>query len=190
MIARSADIPMRLLTITLLLSLVLPALAGDKETMTIDARLIWGTNDRKSPDPRHKAVNPELARKLQNCLKWENYFLVNEQLTNIAVGSSKAIKMSEHCTVEVKNLGKRRMEVRLIGDGKVVGNTNYIDEGRDLILGGDAENNTAWFVLLRSSGPDADKPAKDNKKPSPDKKDSAAPGKDESSKDKQKEPEP
>src|SRR6185295_4034254 len=95
-------------------------LAADGKEMKINARLIWATNDEKSPNTNHTAVNPDLVRKLQNTFKWQYYFLVNQQKTNVAFGATASLKMSEHCTVQIKNVGDRRVEVNLIGDGKLV----------------------------------------------------------------------
>src|SRR6185295_5834332 len=48
------------------------AVAADRK---MEARLIWGTNDEKSPDPKHKLLDGELAKKLRDMpLKWKNYF--------------------------------------------------------------------------------------------------------------------
>ena len=42
-----------------------------------EAVLIWGTHNEKSPDPKHKAVDEKLEKKLKKAFKWEHYFEVN-----------------------------------------------------------------------------------------------------------------
>ena len=46
-------------------ALVFPALLGAAVAADrkMEARLIWGTNDDKSPDPKHKPLDGELAKK-------------------------------------------------------------------------------------------------------------------------------
>jgi hypothetical protein len=151
MIARSPQLLFRLLAMAAFLGGVFSGLAADGGEMRIVARLVWGTNDPKSPNTNHTEVAPELAKKLQKTFKWKNYFLVNSQKTHVPVGIMKPVRMSERCVVEVKNLGEGRVEVKLLGDGKLFGKcTNPLPEDDYLILGGDAENNTAWFVVLRA----------------------------------------
>lgn len=144
--------------------LVLPVLAGADKEFRIDAQLIWGTNDKTSPDPKHTPVDPELARKFQ-MMKWKYYFVVNRQSTNAAVGTTVSLKMSEHCTTQLKNLGDRGVEVKLFGNGKqVVTLYDATPRGKDLILAGDATNDTAWFVVLRV-GPEGKAGSKGDKRP-------------------------
>src|SRR5690242_12336102 len=46
----------------------------------LEARLIWGTNDEKSPNASHKKLEGEMAKKLGEMpFKWKNYFEVNRQ---------------------------------------------------------------------------------------------------------------
>lgn len=65
-------------------------LAGDSK---FEAQLIWGTNDSKSPDPKHKPVEAEVQKKLSDLpLKWKNYFEVNRKTMEVPQGeSTKAV---------------------------------------------------------------------------------------------------
>lgn len=130
--------------------LPLVATAGTNE-VTLEAKLIWGTNEAKSPNPKHKPVAPELAEKLKNSpFKWENYFEVNSERFDLAAGKEKTVAMSKTCEIRIKNLGDCQIELRLIGKGKQVSKiTQALPKGELLVTGGNAENSTAWFVVLR-----------------------------------------
>jgi hypothetical protein len=133
-------------------SSVLPfkAVAADAE-LKVEAQLIWGTNDKESPDPKHKRVSEEVKKKLQDLpLKWTNYFEVNRKMLSIPVSGLKKEALSEKCAVEVKNLGKSKVEVCLIGKGEqVVKRTQDLPAGETLVLGGNAPNATAWLVFVK-----------------------------------------
>ena len=59
------------------------AAAADVE-LKVEAQLVWGTNDKESPDPKHKQVSEEVRKKLLELpLKWTNYFEVNRKLLSI-----------------------------------------------------------------------------------------------------------
>lgn len=151
----SFAIPCRRFAPWLALSLVCLALARPGETragdLKLETRLIWGTNDKVSPDPKHKSIDTPLTRELATKFAWKNYFEVNRKEDPIPPGVNKKVELSEKCFLEVKNLGDTRLEVKLYGSGKFVSKTvETIPKGNYLVLAGDSENKTAWFVVLKT----------------------------------------
>lgn len=139
----------RIAAVFLLLALTSAhALAGD---MKLEAQLIWGTNDEKSPDPNHKAVGPEVERKLKKLpFKWKNYFEVTRKEFVVSKNGSDAVVLSKDCEIKVRNTTDDVLEVTIFGKGKSVGKiTQALPKGELLVTGGNAENVTAWFVVLR-----------------------------------------
>ena len=119
--------------------------------LKVEAKLVWGTNEDKSPNPNHKPVDAALAKKLRKVFKWHNYFEVNRQTAAVPLNETAKIKMSSKCVLEVKNLGSSRVEVMLIVDGKAVSkNVQTLTPGEDLVLAGNDKNDSAWFVAIRS----------------------------------------
>ena len=106
-----------------LITLALPcfgfsqAQAGDRK---FEAQLIWATNEKQSPDAKHKVVDPEIRARLSKLpLKWENYFEVNRQQLFVDKGGTNKVCMSAKCTVEVNMKDSKKVEVLLIGkDGQ------------------------------------------------------------------------
>jgi hypothetical protein len=119
--------------------------------LKVEAILIWGTNDSKSPNPRHKPVDEQLRKKLKELpLKWANYFEENRREMELPVGQAKREGLSDRCAIEVKNLGQSKVEVSLIGKGEpVVKRTQDLPRNETLVLGGNAPNATAWLVVLK-----------------------------------------
>lgn len=133
---------------------VLPLLAPLSATaadLKFEAQLLWGTNDPKSPDPRHKPISDEIRKALKDLpLKWTNYFEVSRASFAVADEASKKVTLSEKCEVEVKNLGKSRIEIYLFGKGEPVWKRNQpLPKGETLVLGGNAPNATSWLVTLK-----------------------------------------
>jgi hypothetical protein len=138
-----------------LFALALPLLsfsqaqAGDRK---FEAQLIWATNEKQSPDAKHKVVDPEIRARLSKLpLKWENYFEVNRQQLCVDKGGTNRVCMSTKCTVEVNMKDSKKVEVLLIGkDGKVLSRqTQPLNKGEVLILGGEAPDSTAWLVTVK-----------------------------------------
>lgn len=133
----------------------------------IEARLIWGTNEEKSPDPKHKPLEGDLAKKLHDMpLKWKNYFEVNRKVFTISDSAYTNVVMSKQCTIEVKDKGANNVTVKLYGEGKPVRRVDKpLPKGEVLTIGGDDKNNSAWFITVRqvsveSKSSDSVKPVK------------------------------
>jgi hypothetical protein len=124
------------------------SLAGD---VKLEVCLIWGTDDAKSPDPKHKPVDDELLEKLKKLpLKWKHYFEVNRKSARLAESETKKVTLSDKCEVEIRYTGKSTVEVSLFGKGEpVVKRTQALPKGEALFLGGNAPNSTSWLVVIK-----------------------------------------
>jgi hypothetical protein len=126
--------------------------ASAQDPLRVEALLIWGTDDAQSPNPDHKPVDAGLAAKLSKApYRWKNYFVINHQELEIPMGETKkAVPMSKHCALDIKNLGDSRAEIKLYGEGKPVStHKEKLENGWPLILSGNATNKTAWLVVIR-----------------------------------------
>jgi len=117
--------------------------------LKLEAKLIWGTDDEKSPDPEHKEVDAVTREKLRKVFKWKNYFIVNRVVKEVPSRSSNQFKLSPDCTIEIKELEGPKVEVKLIGKGKEVHKTTLtISKGQSVVYSGDDKNQSAWFVII------------------------------------------
>jgi hypothetical protein len=83
--------------------------------------------------------------------KWKNYFEITNQVADIPENKTRDLKMSDRCTLRIKNLGGSRVEINCIGEGKEVHKrADTLLPHTWLVLGGNDKNNTAWFIGLRS----------------------------------------
>jgi TPM domain len=124
---------------------------GGESGAIFELQLIWGTNDRMSPNPRHKPVEPDIRDKLKALpLKWSHYFEVNRRRFVVPLHGARTETVSKRCAMEVRNLGGARVEICLFGQGKkVVNRSQDLPRGELLVLGGNAPNATAWLVVLK-----------------------------------------
>ena len=123
------------------------AVAAD---IKLEAHLIWGTDEAQPSDPKLTPVDTELEKKLKNSFKWKYYFKVSSKQLTVPQSGEKKESMSKQCEIAVKNLGGDKVEVQLFGKGKLVEKrTQSLSKGKCLIIGGNAENTTSWFVILK-----------------------------------------
>src|SRR5580698_7865467 len=104
------------LLLTFLLAGTVAARADDTK---LEAHLVWGTNDEKG-GPNCKPVDAELSACLHRTFKWTNYFEITQQGAMIPEKQTRNLKMSDRCTLRVKNLRGSRVEINCIGQGKEV----------------------------------------------------------------------
>lgn len=132
-----------------LVALFAAALPARAEELRIEATLIWATNDEKSPNPKHKPVDPKLTQELRKIFAWKNYFEVSRTQGVVPNRGTKPFKVSDKCVVEITELEGPKVEVKLIGEGKPVNKTTKaLKRGDYFTLGGDGKNGSAWFVII------------------------------------------
>jgi len=124
---------------------------GAAQKLKLEVQLVWATNDRESPEPSHKPVEPAVLKKLKDLpLKWTNYFEVNRHEFEVPASGVVNVPVSSKCSIEVKRLADTTMEVSFIGKGKPVEKRIMaLPRGELLVYGGNAPNATAWLVVLK-----------------------------------------
>ena len=117
--------------------------------LKLEAKLIWGTNEEKSSEPSHKPVDPATAEKLRKVFKWKNYFVVTNQVKTIPSRGSGRFDLSKQCTIEITELEGPEVELKLIGEGKLINKTKKkLNKGEWFAYAKDDKNDSAWFVII------------------------------------------
>lgn len=134
-----------LIILTLLASLS-SAQAAD---IKLEIQLIWGCNDAQSPNPNHKPVDDELAKRLSKVFKWKHYFLVRKLDETVTSRATKRIKVSTKSEIEITEMEGPSVEVKLFGEGKLINKSvKQLQKGEHFVLAGEDKNETAWFILI------------------------------------------
>jgi hypothetical protein len=119
------------------------------EELKIEAVLVWGTNDDKSPDPNHKLVDAKTAEELRKVFAWKNYFEVSRKKGTVPSRGTNSFAVSKHCTVEIAELEGPKVGVLLIGKGKPQNRTiKTLSREEKFVLAGDVKDGSAWFVII------------------------------------------
>ncbi len=140
------------------LALPLSASATD---LKIQAQLAWGTDDSKPPGKELKELDPKLREKFRH-LRWKNYFVVEAKTTSVAGKSPQRLKLSEKCSVEIREVADANLEIRILGvktDGQpAVIKTEYcsiakLKAGHIVAFAGDTKEkwDDAWLVIVTAA---------------------------------------
>jgi hypothetical protein len=70
----------------------------------------------------------------------------------VSKNGSDGVVLSKDCEIKVRNPNGDVLEVELFGKGKSAGMIKQaLPKGELLVIGGNAENLTSWFVVLRQA---------------------------------------
>ena len=123
-----------------------------KKAQKFQAVVVWATDSEKPPEKEEELhpVEPDLKEKIK-FLKWKNYFQVGDRKQiEISAGQTREVPLSHKCQLKLCEDEKEGLKVDLIGEGKLVLSKKQNMPQKDiLVIGGDAENSTAWLVVLR-----------------------------------------
>lgn len=137
-----------LLFLALVFSLV--SVGARAEEIKLEAKLIWASNEPKSPKPEHKPADEATVAKLRKPFPQWKYFFVETNVVQVVPsrGSNK-FTLSKACTLEITELEGPRVEVKLIGNGKPVHKTiKEISKGGWFVYTGDDKHESAWIVIV------------------------------------------
>jgi hypothetical protein len=132
--------------------LAVGSLRAQAADLKFEAQLIWGTDAKNSPDPKHTPVAPDIKKKLETLpVRWTNWFVVNKQIFPLSPAGTKRVALSEKCEIQVKDLGNSKIEVTHFGKGNEVWKgAQVLSKGEVFpVLGGNAPNKTAWLMVLK-----------------------------------------
>jgi hypothetical protein len=134
------------------LSLLIAMMSARAADMKLEAKLIWGSNDPTNKVQHTVIKDPKLSSDLHRIFKWDNYYEINTKQIAVAPNKTEILQMSEKCKLELKNLGSNWLEVNCIGKGKQVSKGKHsLAPGKWFTLAGNDKNNTAWFVVMRTT---------------------------------------
>lgn len=145
--SKNRTVSFLLALMTLFPCLMLQGGASSSE-LHVEATLVWGA--KVAPEGKKlKPASAELQGKLRKSLKWEHYYEITEKSFRLADFKPHRVRMSKQCVVEVKRVADLEVNVKLIGEGKVVVNRRQsLAKDSSVVLGGPCKDQTAWFVVL------------------------------------------
>ncbi|MSR42504.1 MAG: hypothetical protein EXS29_01820 [Pedosphaera sp.] len=139
------------LAVVALLVLAVPSrVLAAEPILNVEVRLVWGTDDAKSPHADFKKMDPKLAETLRRSFRWTEYYEGKMQKVQAPSETSQRVTLADDCYVELKNLGKSKIEVKYFTGTKQIGKTvNTLPPQNWLTVGSVDKSNSAKFVMMR-----------------------------------------
>ena len=124
-------------------------IAVQAEPVTLQARLVLGTSKEQKDQME---ASGGIKRKLARVFKWKHYYELNSKQMNIADTATKSAKLSRAAQIKVTNRKNGRVSVILFSKGKMlVQKTQNLKPGSHMVLAGNTESDSAWFIVLSNS---------------------------------------
>lgn len=123
--------------------------AAQSDSISVQARLVLGTSKEQKDQMEASAA---IKRKLARVFKWKHYYELNSKQMNIADTATKSAKLSRAAQIKVTNRKNGRVSVTLFSKGKMlVQKTQNLKPGSHMVLAGNTESDSAWFIVLSKS---------------------------------------
>ena len=124
-------------------------IAVQAEPVTLQARLVLGTSKEQKDQME---VSGGIKRKLARVFKWKHYYELNSKRMNIADAATKSANLSRAASIKVTNRKNGRVSVTLFSKGKMlVQKTQNLKPGSHMVLAGNTESDSSWFIVLSNS---------------------------------------
>jgi hypothetical protein len=124
------------------------AWAGD-DTLRIESRLVWASNNEAPPEGvSAKPVDEKLHKRLRGMFKWRHYHEVEHKELTLAHKKTQKVQFGKDCAVKVTYLGNNQIEA-VYGEGdSQVRKRQTLKPGEVFSIGGPRKDDSAWFALF------------------------------------------
>ncbi len=116
-------------------------------------QLVHGTDSNQPPQAGSKRIGAKVAATLAGPLKWKHYWEVCPKEVAVTPGRTTTVPLNNGREVQIDFTKQGKRAVTAIEGGKVVDRT-IVPEGEALsVIGGDRDQKSAWFIVVRRDKP-------------------------------------
>ena len=128
---------------------------GQERSITYYVQLIRSSDSEQPPQAESRRVGTKLAGTFCGMLKWKHYWEVCQRKTEVIPGRATMVWLSNGREVEI-DLGRRgKRTVTAFQNGRLVERT-IVPAGEAMtLIGGDRDQKSAWFIVVRRDKPGA-----------------------------------
>jgi len=134
-------------------AMVNPLSSGEHDPITFYVQFVRGSNEAKPEDANWKPIGRILSKHLIPIFRWKNYWEVSRY--ELPVTRGKVSKLHyEVRDLEIELVDEKHVEFRLYRKGVLTRKSRQSINGQGMeILGGNRDDDNAWFVVIRRDKP-------------------------------------
>jgi hypothetical protein len=138
----------------ILLALSVPLVAGPENTsLKLWVQLVHATQAAAVQPANWKPIGADLNKRLTDVFRWRDYYEVARQEISVEPGKITKASLSKDREVVVTFKSPTELVVRLYRHGEMVRKAERGLNQKMTIMGGDANEREAWFVIVRPDKP-------------------------------------
>jgi len=115
--------------------------------------IVATSHEQPHDDGKTKKIGPQLRKDLSPVFQWKHYREVTCQKIELRQGKVSRIQLTAERELELQIKNEAQLELRLFRDRKLVRKITESLSQRRVIMGGDRDNDEAWFVVVRRDKP-------------------------------------
>lgn len=127
--------------------------SAEHQSNTFYVQLVRGNNDDAPPQPGSRLVGLKVARHLHSALNWKSYWEINRQQVAVRSGRARRVCLSKERAVEIELTKRGCRKVTAFENGRVVQRTLRPDGEGMTLIGGERDQESAWFIVVRRDRP-------------------------------------
>ena len=126
---------------------------ADERAITYYVQLVRGTDTEKPPAPACRPAGPRLVATFRPVMKWKNYWEISCKCVTLKAGSTTRVHLGNGREVQIDLSLPRKRKVTSYLNGSVVDCTTSPQSDQMTITGGDRDQQSAWFIVVRPDKP-------------------------------------
>jgi hypothetical protein len=131
------------------------AAEAQERPITYYVQLVRGTDSDQPPQSGSRLVGAKLAEKFHSVFKWKHYWEINQRKVEVNPGRSARVDLANGRAVEIDLRAGNQRTVAAFENGKLLDRTVGPMGGGMTFIGGNRDQKSAWFLVVRRDKPGA-----------------------------------
>jgi hypothetical protein len=132
---------------------VMGAVVVQERAITYYVQLIRSSDSEQAPQAESRRVGTKLAGTFCGVLKWKNYWEICQRKAEVIPGRATMVRLSNGREVQIDLSRRGKRTVTAFQNGRLVDRT-IVPAGEAMtLIGGDRDQKSAWFIVVRRDKP-------------------------------------
>ena len=118
-------------------------------------QLVRATDSNQPPQSSSRPVRAKLATTFQGALRWKHYWEICRREVNVSLGGTVNLLLPNQRAVEIDLTRPGKRATVAFQNGKPVDGTVVPMGEAFTLIGGNRDDSTAWFIVVRRDKPGA-----------------------------------
>lgn len=129
------------------------AVRAQERAVTYYVQLIRSSDSEQPPQAESRRVESKLAGTFWRVLRWKSYWEICQRKTEVMPGRATKVRLGNGREVEIDLSRRGKRTVTAFQNGRLVDRTIVPAGEATTLIGGDHDQKSAWFIVVRRDKP-------------------------------------